>query len=400
MNLLKSSYFNFTQDFFEKRIYPPQYKSICNTLNNEKFINPNFDVNKADKKAINLIEFIPSFVKLELETEHLPLASFKYKYFKGFMCHLGSSNNLKDYMVKQLGKSGNKITNRRLKRLESCFNIRYKTFLEDIDEEECQSLISDLRTLIEKRFNQRGDKHSSLANWDFYKKSTYQMIKEGKACLFVIYSNDDPIGISLDYIYQNIFESAISSYNIDYSKYGLGNTIILKKLKWCFENGYAVFNMRYGDYPYKRYWCNNTFDYESHVVYNRKSLIQTIKAFLIKKKNQLLAYVIKNKDKLVLIKKIQSRLAKNNHTEDSLSNNSNSLIYIEIKENDVIKNTSSLLLDIDDEKNEFLRKYVYDFQYVNSARYDSVKVYCWNNKDSIIYGIKSNGKSIYFMLTV
>ena len=93
-------------------------------------------------------------------------------------------------------------------------------------------------------------------------------------------------------------------------------------------------------------------------------------------------------------------MAKNNHTEDSLSNNSNSLIYIEIKENDVIKNTSSLLLDIDDEKNEFLRKYVYDFQYVNSARYDSVKVYCWNNKDSIIYGIKSNGKSIYFMLTV
>ena len=172
MNLLKSSYFNFTQDFFEKRIYPPQYKSICNTLNNEKFINPNFDINKADKKAINLIEFIPSFVKLELETEHLPLASFKYKYFKGFMCHLGSSNNLKDYMVKQLGKSGNKITNRRLKRLESCFNIRYKTFLEDIDEEECQSLISDLRTLIEKRFNQRGDKHSILVNWDFYKKST------------------------------------------------------------------------------------------------------------------------------------------------------------------------------------------------------------------------------------
>ena len=296
MNFIKYKKLNFTQDFFEKQILSPYYVAIRNTYSDSIFFNPNTNEKLIDDhNDISVVEFIPPFIDLDLETKQLPLSSFKYKYFKGFMCELNNTDNLQDYMNVQLGKKGVKKILSRLKRLETCFDITYKTFIGDIDESECLSLMQNLGFMIEKRFKQRGDTNNFLNNWDFYRTSAYKMINDNKACLFVIYNNNKPIVISLNYLYQNIFESAISSYEIDYAKYGLGNIIVMKKLEWCFNNNYCVFNMRFGDYPYKRMWCNTVFDYESHVIYNRKSLLQTLKAIFIKNKNQLKFFLIKNK---------------------------------------------------------------------------------------------------------
>jgi len=396
MNFIKYKKLNFTQDFFEKQILSPYYGTIRNTYSDSIFFNPNTNEKLIDDhNDISVIEFIPPFIDLDLETKQLPLSSFKYKYFKGFMCELNNTDNLQDYMNVQLGKKGVKKILSRLKRLETCFDITYKTFIGDIDESECLSLMQNLGFMIEKRFKQRGDTNNFLNNWDFYRTSAYKMINDNKACLFVIYNNNKPIVISLNYLYQNIFESAISSYEIDYAKYGLGNIIVMKKLEWCFNNNYSVFNMRFGDYPYKRMWCNTVFDYESHVIYNRKSLLQTLKAIFIKNKYQLKFFLIKNKDS-ILVKKLKSFNEirnKNSSAHDKLK----TFTYQEVKDKKGLKELEHSEISIDE--NEFLRKYIYDFLYVNSTKYNSVKIYKLGIRESNTYCVKSDEKVVYFTLS-
>ncbi|TGV03920.1 GNAT family N-acetyltransferase [Flavivirga rizhaonensis] len=398
MNLLKSLNYNFTQDFFEKNVFNNLYNGVYNKINDQNYINSNSSLEKESLDNIYLIEFVPSFFELKLNNKELPLSVFKYKYFKGFMCDLSKASNVKEYMIKQLGKSGNKLVIRRLKRLETCFDISYKVYCGDIEEAKCAEIIERLRLMIEKRFVQRGDVHSSLKNWDYYKKATYNMILDKKACLFVIYSNNIPISISLDYLYENIFESAISSYEIDYSKFGLGNIIILKKMEWCFDNGYHVFNMRYGDYPYKRYWCNTVFDYTSHVIFNKKSLSKTFKAFLIKKVNQAMGYIIMNKERFVILTKLKSLLRNKNKHVDDTKNNSTDLVFEEIEDYNHLKGSKRDIIDLTKDKYAFLRKYVYDFQYLQSARYDNISIYEIKDNDNKIYQIENDKVNKFFSI--
>tara|TARA_R110002012_G_scaffold283304_2_gene473590 strand:- start:37540 stop:38757 length:1218 start_codon:yes stop_codon:yes gene_type:complete len=395
MGLLKSKRNNFTEEFFEKKIFSPLFSKAVNQTNQKEDLNPNKITDDSYYQHVHLTEFVPSFLTLSLNSEKPILSVFKFNNFKGFMCELSGMATPKEYMVKQLGKSGEKLVMKRLKRLETCFDIRYKMYHGAIDKDECLQLMDEFRSMIEKRFAQRGEKHSSLKNWDFYKNSAYEMILNKKASLFIIYSHEKPIAISLDYLYQNIFESAISSYEIDYAKFGLGNTIIVKKLEWCFDNGYAIFNMRWGDYPYKRFWCNGIFDYKNYVVYNKKSIPNTIRAFLITKLNQLIVYMILNKERFAWIKKIKGFLTNRKTTVvvQDTENDNDHQDYEEIPNYVYVKGNGGTVIDLQDQEYATLRKYVYDFQYVTSKPSNTLVVHKIKEKDDFVFIIETNEKT-------
>ncbi|XMO86129.1 GNAT family N-acetyltransferase [Algibacter sp. AS12] len=369
MGLLNTVNHNFTQNFFEKGDFNPLIGEIYNENKNQNFENPNQNLDSTNLGAVHLIEFVPPFFKLKFNASKGRLSSFKYTYFKGFMCDLSTSKTLEDYMSTQLGKKKKKVVLSRLRRLETCFNIEYKTFYGDISDEECDDLMDAFKTMIIKRFDQRGDIHSSLKAWDFYKEEAANLIRKKKACLFVIYNDNKPISISLNFLCNDIFESAISSYEIDYAKFGLGNIIVLKKIEWCLANGYNIFNMRYGDYPYKRVWCNTVFLYDSYVVY-KKSIGKLIRAFVVLKKNQAITYAILNKDKFKALAGFRNKLKgdiKSNNNEEHV-NQLKGPVFRELNDYNEADYKNLTPVDIKGEEFTFLRKPIFDLQYIQASK--------------------------------
>lgn len=375
MNFFKSIGYNFTTYFFEKG----QLLSFYKLENNEQDL---FKLEKdnqvKNKSKIYTIDLVPPFFKLNLEQN---FSFFSYNYFEGFACDLKQFLNAQDYLSKQQGSKTKKNLNRRIKKLEKCFPINYKIFNEDISQALYYDLMAALKAMIIIRFKQRNIVHGDIADWDFYTDTCYKMLKSKKACLYVIYNADEPIAISINYLSNTIFESAISSYNIDYAKFGLGNILVYKKIEWCFENGYTMLNMRWGDYPYKREWCNYVYKYESHVVFKKSSINSFVKAFFIFIKNRCVLFAIKNKS---LIRQFMFFKAKEKIPARQIVND-----YEIIKKHpeNIEKND---VVDFKNEEFKFIHKAVIDFQYISNQTSESIKIYPQDSKIFLIEGLTKN----------
>ncbi len=397
MNLLKTINHNFTKDFFEKGMFIKFISEIEYKINNQTYNNPNGKLNKTLLNDIHLIEFVPEFIKLTLNDSKPYLSFFKYKFLKGFMCNLSSTKTVEDYMLTQFSKTERKKVVTRLKRLETCFDIDYKTYYGNITKKEYDKMIEKLYSMIERRFAQKGETHVNFKNWDFYKENAYEMILDKKACLSVITRDNEPISISLDYLFEDIREGCMSSYEIDYSKFGLGNINILKKLEWCIDNGFSRLNMRYGDYAYKRYWCNVVYDYESYIVYKKSSLSKTIKALLIKKTKTMFAYMVMNKERFVFLIRLRNYfLKKEKHNKHF--NISTNYTFTELQSQNNLSNKKRVVIDIKNDEYSFLRKLVYDFQYLYSVNYKHLKVYQIKENNIEIFCLESDSITKYFSL--
>lgn len=397
MGFLKFIELNFTEDFFEKKLLLNFFSGVNNKATNDEYLNPNKELEEGYQNKIYLIHFIPPFLELRIN-QRTSFSFFTLNHFKGMLCDLSNFNTADDYLKAQMGGKGRRNVTSRLKRLETCFDITYKMYYGAIDKDEYSALMDKFHAMIIKRFSQRGVKHGNLDDWNFYKDSAFNMILNKKASLFIVSNNNIPIAISLGYMYQNVFESAISSYEIDYAKFGLGNVVVLKKMEWCFDNGYSIFNMRWGDYKYKRDWCNTRYDYKTYVVYNKKSLIQTLKAYTITKKNVLSAYLIKNKNHFGLLAKIRWYLVYGNTPRIKVSDDVNKPKYEVVNTYDNLDTKKRVQIEISDAEYTFLRKPIFDFQYSNSEKSDRVKVFRINHEiDStyLVQGEKSSQVLIY-----
>ena len=78
-----------------------------------------------------------------------------------------------------------------------------------------------------------------MMEWDDNIKNLHALINQKKASLFVIYDGDRPISISLNrHINNSILFSETHSYDVEYSKYGLGHVDNYMLLNWCINNNF------------------------------------------------------------------------------------------------------------------------------------------------------------------
>ena len=203
------------------------------------------------------------------------------------------NNNLSvDQYLRKRSKKQRENINRALKRLEICFDVRYAMFQKNIKEEEYLYLMGHLKSMIVKRFEQRDQKSDNLVHWDKILSTSLQLMKEGKASLFVIYDKELPIAISFNYIYGSLLFGYISSYNIDYYKFSLGQLIIYKLLQWCLDNEYTQYDMGWGDLEYKKWWCNNIYRFNHRIIYKKYSLFGFLYANIKGNKSRIMAFLI------------------------------------------------------------------------------------------------------------
>ncbi|MGK0254561.1 MAG: hypothetical protein ACI9OE_002063 [Mariniflexile sp.] len=386
---IKYSKYNFCFDFFQKQHIKPFYNKLFNYSNNEEIINQNFKYEDAIGNEIHEMKFIPSYFRLET-----PLLSPKYKFItynrvENFRINLDGFNNSEDYLISQMGSKSRSQLRRRIHRLEACFNINYVFYYGDISKQKYDFLFKELKLLIERRFNQRGDSYSLKDKWNFIKENSYQLILQKKASLFVIYDENKPIDICLSYHFQNITQHLIRSYDIDYSKYWVGQIDIWKQIDWCLLNNFKIFDLMWGKLDYKVRWCNEISLFEHHFIFKNNNPLKLLFVKMMINLYSISDYV---KQKCFFKWLIKTKL---NFTLNPKS-------QIEKKESVITLETISKMplndditsININNASYKFLRKTVYDFQYLNFENTANINVFKINIEvDSyIVQGAKSQIK--------
>lgn len=379
---------NFYFTFFEKNKISNVYKEIW-YLNNEvldlSVLSSDGPENSIDVLLLELFPsyFIPKFnIKDGIEIK-------KIFRVKGFCIN---TNNLKDidsYIQANFKPNLRTSLRRRIKGLETSFDVRYKLFYGQITGEEYEFLMNALHTMLKRRFNQRNDETMALRHWDHYYNSVFSLINQKKASLYVIYDGQNPIQISLSYHFEKITCLAIPSYNIDYAKFGLGNIAVHKLLEWCISNNYEILDMGFGAFDYKLKWCNHSYDFEHHVFYKKKSFLALIALQFISFKTRFINYLLaKGVNKLY--HKIKSLFSKKSVTVDYeyevIPVTDSSEFSLETPPIDFINDTSFT----------FLKKSVYDFLYTHKEHISKVQVYeIKKNKSYLIKSQKDTQKIVF-----
>lgn len=369
------------QDFYntltEKNTVLDCYSKL---LNNYKDDNKNEIIFESNSEIIEStkatsIRLFPSYLTpLYKNINKLVVKKCPQKKINGYAVVINESKNIEELLKNEYSKSFRSNIKRLTKRLETCFNINYKIIYGNILKSEYDFLMHTLKQMLVARFNQRNETNDILENWDFYLETTFNLINSKKASIFIIYNEDKPIHICVNHHFENLFFVSIPSYDVDYSKFALGNISIYKLLEWALNNNYNLLDMAYGDLEYKRRWSNLIYSFNHHIIYSKGHTISAIKAnielFLIASKNVLKKYNID-----VFAKKIKNL----KRTKKKTSYNSN----YNIEPISKFDETNCTLINIDNEKQQkpVLRKLIFDALYIHKEHFNTINVYKSNTKD-------------------
>lgn len=356
----------FDSVYFEKKTECTIINKVYLKNSPENIIYAHESSGNNSKSGIHILEDVPSYVNLELHENYNGYNILKSNVL-GFYVNLEGYSDVQEYLKTQMGAKSRSRLRGLVNRLEKCFDITYKIYFGEISKEDYELLFAYLKKFIEERFSQRGDKHQAMKEWNLYKERTFEMIWKKEASLYVIYNENRPIDICLNYHVAGVYVNKIRSYDIDYSKFRVGYIDIIKQLEWCLENNYTIFDLMRGDLRYKREFCNVISNLDRYILYPKNNFGAKLWANI--KKEELLW-----RPKLRFIKDATRKVLKNNTSEDTVQENKEP--EIKIVELKVFPTNIKLeLIDLDQEEFNSLRKSVYEFQYSNSESSKDIQIY-------------------------
>jgi hypothetical protein len=260
----------------------------------------------------------------------------------------------------------------------------------NIDKTVYNQLFEDFLNLLDKRYSEKQIIYNNMQpdEWNFYKDVAYPLILEKKASLFVIYDNNRPIAITYNYHTEDAVIDAITVFDIDYSKFNLGYVNNLKLLDWCFKHKVKTLDFSKGFFDYKSRMCSLKYNFEYHIIYNKKSVSSKLKANLYFYFLELKLY-LRNKG-------INSKFHKLNHVFKN-GRNSKPAIEINIINLEKLPDLNEIeSIDIKEvAKYDFLKKHINDFLYLVTKPYHEIKIYkLKNQKDTYILSSNANVQQI------
>ncbi len=375
--------FNFVKDLlFAKYKFFPFYsnfgrthtKGISYALNSSSF--------QDLKGKVLLIYDVPTFFGLT-ETTQNRIKKHKIKQYPGFLINLEPYNDLNEFMVGTFKKSSRYKLKKYKYKLETCFEINYKMFYGEISKKEYNFVFEAFKNLLTKRFDDKQESNNNLdkQEWDFYYEVAYPMILEKKASLFVIYSGQIPIGVTLNYFSDEILFDAITVFDIDYSKFHLGSVTIMKLIEWSIEQKIKIFDFSKGYFDYKKRWASEAYNFEYHILYDSKSIIASMLALFLKQ-----YFTTKQ---FLRDKKINEKLHRITYMLRNKSNKNESNIKFEfLNIEEEYKKEELTEVDFKSKDNGFLIPIIFDFLYLNNELQKKLKVYKLpsNNSQFLFFG--------------
>ena len=382
-NFSKSPFhFKFIENIsFVKSKTPSLYYNIGKNITNGMSYSIN-DVEKDFKNKAFLIHDVPSYFDIDTSSTS-SLKTIKVKQYKGFLSQLKDFETYDDFAKSQFKSNSRYKFKRNQERLETCFDIKYSIYHDELDRTEYSHIMHGFKNLLTKRFNELEKDNDILGTWDYYFDLIYDMLIEKKALLIVIYNKQTPIGVSLSFLSDSTMYYAITSFDTDYYRFNLGHTTIIKLFQWCFENGYNIYDFSKGEYEYKNRWTNNDYTYENHILYDSKNLIASLIANMIKAKYGLKQYL---RDKNINERYVKLKFLLKGKKQKTVK--SKSYTIEKYVENLDIKGMNSV--DIETEAYSFLKPIVFDNLYKSPEPLSNIKVYVNSNENGELFYVVGN----------
>ncbi|MCK8480611.1 GNAT family N-acetyltransferase [Psychroserpens algicola] len=319
-----------------------------------------------------LIYDVPTY--FDTEPFHPPeSSSLKLKkmfQYQGFLMDISNFKDKDEYINAQFSSKNRREFRSNQRRLETCFNIRYEFINEEISQAKFDVLFDQFHALLNERFEgkQVNYHHLSKDKWAYYSELVFEMLKEKKASLLIIYNEDNPIGITLNFHADKVLFETITVFNPDYYKFSIGKTSIIKLLEWCFDHGYQISDFSKGDFDYKHKWGNLAYDFNYHILYDSKSIRSILTSKYIEYFYILKLYLRKRKVN-ELYRKYKFLMSNKKTVETSQYSNVkvSSIQQFETSDYDLIQ------FEKDDYK--FLRVCVFSFAFANPENISNIKVY-------------------------
>jgi hypothetical protein len=266
---------HFLNELLEKHHIPSAYNALWYDFNNTLVYKA--EATKTSHISVQKWIAFPTFLRPDINDALFKTKKSVQKFQDSFGIIIPPNcTHIGEYLNKQFSKSSRSPILKKMKRLESCFNIRYRVYYGEISMETYTQIMDKTQAMLVRRFKQRNDNTFVLNQWNRYKTLFFPLINEKKASLFVIYNDDTPIQVSINFHYKETFFAYIPAYDIDYAAFGLGNTAVYKQLEWCIENHYAYLDMGNGDYEYKKRWCNYQYQLETHIHYKPNNVLNLL----------------------------------------------------------------------------------------------------------------------------
>lgn len=360
--------------FFRSRV-PSLYVNVGKNITNGNYYVIN--TGSSDYKGkVFLVYDVPTY--FDVETELVANVKVdKIPQYKGFSSQLKGFESFDDYFNAQFKSKSRYKYRRNITRLEACFDVDYKMYHGEISKEEYDFVCKYLKQNLSRRFDSLGLDNDIISKWDYYYDLMYKMILSKEGVLSVIYCNGIPVGISFSFLTDKILLFAITSIDIDYYRYNLGHTTIIKLMQWCFENGYNVYDFSKGEYIYKDRWTNHSYDYCCHIIYDSKSLKSKIVAKTISNYFSFKQYLRdKNVNRLYYKLRYIFKSEKTQQQSDRYKVNK-----IDTTE---IPDSLSEQIDIYAEEHRQVRVELFDFLYGSSEKVKQLKIYKSNDEFFVI----------------
>lgn len=377
---------NFSSEILEKDQINTYFSELYNSETNHHLVKGSL---KPESNVFNnkLIVFhdVPGYFDTKLISSLKNIELKKINTYKGSLINILNYNTVEDYLNKEISSKERYEIRRRQKRLDACIKPIYKTYYGNISKEEYDIVFNDYKQMLIRRLEQKKSYWEELDYWEERYESTFQLIKEKKACIFVIYRNETPISIYINSVFDKIIFNEVVAYDIDYSKFNIGILIFIKIIEWAINNNFELIDMSKGDFSYKERFKNTTYTFQNHIIYDKSNFkISLVAKMLILKLNviyTLLPWL--KKLKLNKLKTFYNRI-KNRHVFKDY-NSLNELVL----ETEMLStlDTVSNLKSINQNSNlpHFLKKPIIDFAFLNTEFVDEIDVFLDLNSDKKFY---------------
>lgn len=201
----------------------------------------------------------------------------KVKQYKGVRGDLSTFKTSEDIISASFSSSKAKYNFKRsIKLLEEQHQITYKVYHGNIDKDIYDKEMAAFNNLISTRFDDKSEFNTVLPMWTFYEDLIYPLILEKKASQNVIYDNEQPIAMSINFIDGQTLIVAIRSFDISYHKMNIGNIEVFKLIEWCISNGITTLDFSKGEVDYKKRWSNDVYEFHHHILYDSSSITSSI----------------------------------------------------------------------------------------------------------------------------
>ena len=267
---------------FENNINPFYGNIIVNKLTNQKIITSfNREESKKDIKIYTVAD-IPDFLNVLLKEKNDDLKVKKIPQYKGYLIDLTKFKNAEDLFFQTLSRNPRKNFRSKKRKLESAHDISYSFHYGEIEKDYYDYLFEICYKLMEERFHEKKIYNRNLTKWKYYHDLFYPLILDKKASIFVISDQEKPITITLNFHVSDIVFSHIQIYDLDYSRYSMGDIAIFKNIEWCYRNDFNIWDFSKGATDNKLRWSNHVYQFNYNLFYDHKSLFSIATAELIK----------------------------------------------------------------------------------------------------------------------